>query len=133
MQKTPTFISFAAEDSRIRDLFVGQGKHSDTPWEITDWSAHEAFDERWKTQMRSRIKRCRVVIMLIGKMTYQAEGAIWEVKCGFEEGIAAFGVWISKTERGPVPPCLNPNSIIEWTWAGVGEMIAKADKMCTKR
>lgn len=132
MAKIPTFIAFAAEDSRIRDLFVGQGKHPDTPWEIVDWSAHEAFDEHWKTQMRSRIKRCRAVVLLVGKTTYQAEGALWEVRCGLEEGVPAFGVWISKTERGPVPSCLNSNNIIEWSWAGVGEMIRKADEMCRK-
>jgi hypothetical protein len=132
MAKVPAFISFAMEDARIRDLFVGQGKHSDTPWEITDWSAREAFDDRWKTRMRPRISRCRVVILLVGKTTHQAEGALWEVRCGLEEGVPAFGVWISKTERGPVPACLSANSIIEWTWAGVGEMIHKADQICRR-
>src|SRR5690348_16954820 len=116
MPKIPAFISFAAEDARIRDLFVGQGKHPDTPWEIVDWSAHEPFEERWKTQMRSRIKRTRVVILLVGKTTYQAEGALWEVQCGLEEGIPAFGVWISKTDRGAVPSCFNSGNIVDWSW-----------------
>jgi len=129
MSKTPAFISFAAEDVRNRDLFVGQGKHADSPWEIIDWSAHEAFDEQWKSQMRSRIKRCRVVILLVGQTTFQAEGAIWEVRCGFEEGVPAFGVWISKTDRGPIPSCLGPNNIIDWSWDGISEMINNAAKM----
>jgi hypothetical protein len=57
-------ISVAIEDERIRDLLVGQGRHPDAPCEVIDWSAHERFDERWKTQTRSRIKRCRLVNLL---------------------------------------------------------------------
>jgi hypothetical protein len=41
------FISFAVEDARIRDLFAGQGKYSDTPWEIAVWSLHIPFSEKW--------------------------------------------------------------------------------------
>src|SRR4051812_22895826 len=111
MAKVPAFVSFAAEDAQMRDLFIGQGKHPDTEWEIADWSLHEPFSEKWKTQTRPRISRCNAVIMLVGKETYLAEGAIWEVKCALEEGVPAFGVWISKTERGPVPPCLKSNNI----------------------
>jgi hypothetical protein len=129
MAKVPAFISFAIEDERIRDLFVGQGRHSDTPWEIIDWSVYEPFDEQWKTKMRSRIKRCRVLILLVGKATYAAEGALWEVNCGLEEGVPAFGVWISKTDRGPTPSCFKAENVIDWTWEGVGEMIRKADQM----
>jgi hypothetical protein len=129
MAKIPAFISFAAEDVRIRDLFVGQGRHEDTPWEITDWSAYDPFDEKWKTQMRPRIKRCHVLILLVGKTTYAAEGAIWEVNCGLQEGVPAFGVWISKSDRGPIPQCFKAENVIDWTWEGVGGMIRKADQM----
>jgi len=129
MAKIPAFVSFAIEDAGYRDLFVGQGKHPDTPWEIIDWSAHERFDERWKTQMRPRISRCRVVILLVGKTTYSAEGALWEVQCGFEEGIPAFGVWVSKVDRGPVPSCFRPENIIDWTWDGVARIIRQAEQM----
>src|SRR5690349_15101892 len=103
MTKVPTFISFAAEDARIRDLFVGQGRHPDTPWEIIDWSAHEPFGERWKTQMRPRIARCTVLVLLIGQNTYASEGALWEVSCARQEGLPTFGVWISKSSPAPLP------------------------------
>ncbi len=55
MKKVRAFISFAAEDDRIRDLFIGQGKLPDTPWNIADWSLHEPFSEKWKTQTRPRM------------------------------------------------------------------------------
>lgn len=129
MAKVPMFISFASEGERIRDLFVGQGRRPDTPWEIVDRSAHESFDERWKTQMCSRIKKCHVVILLLERTTYAAEGAIWELNCGLRGGIPAFGVWISKQSRWPVPSCLRPENIIDGTWEGVRNMIRKAVEM----
>jgi len=105
MAKCRAFISFAAEDAWARDLFVGQGKHPDTPWEIADWSLHEPFTERWRTQTRPRIRRCDVVIQLVGKQTWKADGAIWEVNCAKEDGVPAFGIWISQTEHGAIPNC----------------------------
>jgi hypothetical protein len=129
LPKIPAFTSFAAEDARIRDLFVGQGRHPDTPWEIVDYSLHEPFSEKWKTQTRPRIARCKVVILLIGPTTFQAEGALWEVKCGFEEGVPCFGVWISQTNRGPLPQCLRPENVISWGWSDIGAMIRKAAEM----
>ncbi len=129
MAKARAFISFAKEDERIRDLFVGQGKNPNNPWEIADWSLHEPFSEKWKTQTRPRIRRCDVVIQLVGAQTYKADGAIWEVECAKQEGVPAFGVWISSTNHGPVPSCFTANNIIDWTWDGVAEMIRKAAKV----
>lgn len=125
-KRVRAFISFAAEDERIRDLFVGQGKLTETPWEIADWSIHEPFTEKWKTQARERIRRTDVVIMLVGKNTWAAEGAIWEVNCGTGEGKKAFGVHISKDDKGRIPSCFTEKNVIEWTWNGVADMIRKA-------
>jgi len=126
MKKVRAFISFAAEDDRIRDLFIGQGKLPDTPWNIADWSLHEPFAEKWKTQARARSKGCDVAIQLVGLKTYLAQGAIWEIGCALQEGVPVFGVWISKTDRGSIPSCFKANNIIDWTWDGVAEMIRKA-------
>lgn len=126
VRKVGAFISFAAEDSWARDLFVGQSRQPDTPWEIADWSLHEPFSQKWKTQTRERIRKTDLAIMLVGQDTHRAEGAIWEAECGFEEGKKAFGVHISRSERGPIPQCFSSNNVIEWTWDGVASMIKKA-------
>ena len=127
MGKLWAVISFVSEVARISDLFIGQGKHSDTPWEIADWSLHIAFSERWKTQTRARIKRCHAVIQLVGATTYLADGAIWEVECAKQEGIPAFGVWISSPPRPPIPSCFKRSNMIAWTWDGIAEMIEQAE------
>ena len=123
--RIPVFFSFAFEDIRMRDLFVGQARHPDSPWEIADHSAHEPFSERWKSQMRRRILRSHVVVQLVSRHTHQASGAIWEVETALELGIPAFGVWVND-ERGPVPSCFRPEHIIEWTRDGVDQMLRKS-------
>lgn len=125
MAKPRAFISFAAEDARFRDLFVGQGKLDETPWEVADWSLHEPFTSSWKTQTRARIKRTHVLIMLVGAKTYLAEGAIWEVNCAREEEIPVFGVRISKKYPCPRPSCLKDLALIDWTWDGIARIIKK--------
>lgn len=119
-EKPPrAFISFAVEDARVRDLFVGQAKHNKVPWNFEDASLHEPFSEKWKTQARERIKRSDVVIQLVGENTCRAEGAIWEVNCAREEKIPVFGVWISKNGSRKRPSCFEKDEVIPWTWEGV--------------
>lgn len=117
--KIRTFISFAAEDIRIRDLFIGQTKNPDFPIDIIDYSVQEPFDEKWKTQCRKRIKKTQLMIVLVGKTTYKAEGVLWEIKATKEEGIPVFGVYIDKDDEGKIPEGLSGRNVIGWTWKGI--------------
>jgi hypothetical protein len=124
--KPRAFISFAAEDAQARDLFVGQGRHPDTPWEIADFSLHEPFENAWKTKTKPRIKGCDVVIVLIGKGTHQAQGALWEIETAKELAVPVFGVHISKDDKGKLPGCMFGTPVIHWTWEGIAKQIKKA-------
>ena len=47
--KTKVFISFDFDhDEDLKNLFVGQAKHDDTPFEITDVSVKQALLGDWK-------------------------------------------------------------------------------------
>lgn len=50
------FISFAIEDVKFRDFLVGQAKNERTPFEFVNMAVKEPWDEKWKTQCRTRIK-----------------------------------------------------------------------------
>lgn len=128
MTKIRTFISFAAEDRTYRDLLVGQAKNPDSPIEFSDWSVKEPFDEKWKTQCRERIRKTQLLIMLIGKQTYKAEGACWEVATAIEESIPVFGIHINKNDKGQIPTQLVGRPVIEWTWDGIASMVKKLVK-----
>jgi hypothetical protein len=120
------FISFAVEDEAARNLFVGQSRHSETPFELADFSLHKPFDNSWKTQTRPRIKGCDVVIVLIGEGTHAAEGVLWEIKAAKEEGVPLFGVYIDKGDKGRMPGSLFGIPVINWTWNGIAKQIRKA-------
>lgn len=123
MAKKRAFISFDYDDVKYRDFLVGQARNPLSPIKIDDWSLREAFDERWKTQCRDRIKKSGIVIQLVGKNTHNAQGAVWEVKCAKEEGIPVFGVHINKKNKGKIPESLRGSQVIEWSWDGIANMV----------
>lgn len=113
------FISFAAEDARFRNLFSGQKELKDTRIDFTDMSVKEPWDEKWKTNCRTKIKGCDGLIALVSKNTWSAAGARWEMQCADEEGVPILGVHIFKDDKGAVPPELNGYRVIEWHWDGI--------------
>ena len=117
------FISFAAEDAYARDFLVGQARNADTPFDFIDMSVKEAFDERWKTQCRSKIRGCDGVLALLSPRTWRADGARWEMWCAFDERKPILGVHVSKDNKGVIPPELQGKRVIEWTWDGIAQFV----------
>jgi hypothetical protein len=113
------FVAFAAEDAYARDFLRGQAIKAESPFDFIDMSVKEAFDEKWKTNVRTRIKGCDGFIALLSKRTWRAEGARWEMKCAAEEGIRRLGLHIHKDDKGAVPPELPEYLVREWTWANI--------------
>jgi hypothetical protein len=113
------FVAFAKEDENYRDLLRGQAIRAGSPFGFIDMSVKEAFDEKWKTNVRTRIKGCDGFIALLSKHTWRAEGARWEMKCAAEEGVRRLGLHIHKDDKGAVPPELPEYLVREWTWANI--------------
>lgn len=53
------FISFAKEDINLRDFLRGQSRNENSPFEFVDMSVKEPWDNKWKTNCRTRIKGCQ--------------------------------------------------------------------------
>lgn len=119
------FVSFAAEDVRLRDLFVGQKSLADSGISFVDMSVKEPWDDKWKTNCRTRIKSCDGVIALLTKKTFNASGARWEMQCAHDEKIPMIGVHVYKNDKGAVPPELAGHKVIEWSWEGINSFIDK--------
>ena len=114
------FISFAVpEDTQYRDFLKGQAKNDKSPFDFIDLSVKEPWDEKWKTNCRTKIKGCDGVIALLSKKTWNADGARWEIKCAVDEDIPIIGVHIHKDDKGAIPPELAGKKVIEWTWPGI--------------
>ena len=91
--KKIVFVAFAMEDERQRDFLKGQSLHPRTPYEFIDLSVKEAYETDWKEKVRTRIRRCHGVIVLVSKSSPQSTGQKWEITCAKEEGKKIIGVW----------------------------------------
>lgn len=120
------FISFDFDhDEELRDALVGQAKDSDSPFEIVDRSVRERFESNWKEQVRDRIRRTDLTIVICGEHTDRAKGVAAELTITQEEGKPYFLL------RGrPNKPCHKPamarssDKIHEWKWDNLKKLIA---------
>lgn len=117
------FTSFAIEDERIRDLFVGQARNEKVPYELVDMSVKEPWSDSWKTRCRTKIKGCDGVIVLISKHLRRANGAIWEINCAKKEGIPLLGVYMKDCSFLDSPEELNGIEKVNWTWSNIGDFV----------
>lgn len=114
------FISFAIEDSNLRDFLVGQARNEKSPFEFVDMSVKKAWDDSWKTRCRTKIKGCDGMIIIVTSNTKKASGQLWEVKCAKEEKISRRGVWGHSDDKpSRLPDELDGVRIVNWTWDNI--------------
>ena len=113
------FVSFAIEDKFARDNLVHQAKQQHTPFNFTDMSVKQPWDSSWKTNCRSRIRGCDGMIAFVSDNTVNADGARWEIQCGYEERIPVFPVYIHDQGAKRIPTELSGKRIYHWTWANI--------------
>jgi len=117
------FTSFAVEDKTLRDLFVGQSRNQNVPYEIVDMSVKEPWSSQWKTNCRTKIKGCDGVIVLISKNLKTAEGALWEIKCAKEERIPIMGVYMAGCSILDSPEEMSRIKKVTWTWENIADFV----------
>ena len=93
------FVAFAIEDENQRNFLKGQSLHPRAPFEFIDMSVKQAYDEDWKARVRTRIRRCHGVIVLVSKNSLTSTGQKWEIQCAKEERKPIRGIWAYATDR----------------------------------
>ena len=123
--KTKVFISFDFDhDEDLKNLFCGQAKHDDTPFEISDVSVKEALPGDWKAKVRPKIRNAEQVVVICGEYTHTATGVSAEVEIAQELGKPYF---LLNGRSGKT--CTKPrsakaeDSIYRWTWENVGLLL----------
>jgi hypothetical protein len=121
------FISFASEDAWARDFLVRQSRFSKTPWTFEDGSLRVPFDDRmWKRRVHPLIEGSDLLVLLIGRETHLARGAIWEVECARELSMPIFGVQIKIDAPGCVPDCMRGIPVVSWRFEEIGEQLDRS-------
>lgn len=125
MAKTRVYISFDFDhDDDLKVMLVGQAKHSDTPFEIADWSIKEAVTGDWKKKARERIRAVDVVAVICGKSTDTATGVDAEIQIAREEKVPYF-LLAGRSTGGNVKPkaALWSDKLYTWTWENLKTLI----------
>ena len=116
------FISFAAEDSNLRDLLVGQARNEKSPFSFVDMSVKQPWDSEWKTKCRTKIKGCDGMISLITDNSPAASGQLWEMNCAVEEKVPV-RLFYGNSDRPTLPSPWNSRHIYLWTWPNIANFL----------
>ena len=122
------FISFDYDhDNDLRGDLVAQAKDPGSPFSITDWSVRGRIDEKWREEVRGRIRVVDLVVFICGEHTHDADGVAGEVTITQEERKPYF---LLRGRRGKT--CTKPRNarssdeMHSWTWDNLSRLIAGA-------
>ncbi|MDD5500741.1 MAG: hypothetical protein PHH57_03530 [Candidatus Omnitrophica bacterium] len=115
MAKKKVFVSFDFEnDKNLKNVFISQSKHPDSPFSVNDYSLQEAYpDDKWLSKAQSAIARCDLFIVLLGKRTHKAPGVLREVNIASGLRKERFQIRPQKEERVSLP---DGGEVIVWKW-----------------
>ena len=125
------FISFDFDNnSDEKVLFAGQAKHSKTPFSIEDWSSKESLPQaQWRRLISEKIAKTNMLIVLVGKTTYNAAGVIEEIAMAKDSDVPVFGVFVGgPTTTTTLPTGLTSGRVIAWEWDTIASAIDQVMK-----
>lgn len=128
MADSRAFISFDFDHNvDEKNLFVGQSRNSKTPFSIQDWSAKSSMPQSlWEGIVEEKIKKCNMVIVLVGKYMASATGIKKEVKMASNNNVPVFGVYVGGANSASnLPDGLPRSRVVKWEWDKIAEMIDK--------
>jgi hypothetical protein len=102
------------EDRWARDFLVQHARDKETSVDFNDYSVHEPFDEKWKTNCRARIGQSKGTIVMIGANTAKAEAFLWEIAETNRQSHPIFGIQINSGKTHSIPAGLPASRVIRW-------------------
>ena len=123
--KKRVFISFDYDyDEDLRNLLRGQSRNPDSPFEMADWSVKEPMIGDWESKVRTRIKKCELMIVICGQHTNTASGVSVELSIAQEEGLPYFLLW-GYSDKQCVKPkkAKESDKIYKWTWDNLKALV----------
>lgn len=122
MATVKIFVSFEFDkDQDLQNNFYQQAKTL-SPHRIVDCSLHQTYPTReWKNKARKAIRRCDVVIILIGEATHNAPGVKEEIKIARSLGKPVIQI---RPRRRPQTGVRNVKKPIPWEWTRINQRLA---------
>ena len=93
MTSKSVFASFDYDhDNDRRGNLVAQARDPDSHFGITDWSVRHRVYENWRSEVRERIRRAGLTVVICGEHTHDALWVAAEISFTREEGCAGPGI-----------------------------------------
>lgn len=122
------FISFDFDNNEgQKKYFVGQSINSKTPFNIEDWSSKEHLPQKeWENLIEAKIKKCNMLIVLVGKSMSSAIGVNKEIAFAKKHSVPIFGVYVDDANSNSILPIgLQRNRTIEWSWLKIASAVSQ--------
>lgn len=121
------FLSFDFDhDGVSKILFAGQAT-SDSPTDFTvqDWSSKSTLPQaEWEELIASKVAKCHLIIVLVGKSMSTATGVVKEIAMAKSKNVPVFGVYVNGANSvSSLPTGLPRNRTIAWNWSAIGDAI----------
>ena len=119
------FISFDYDhDNDLRGNLVAQAGDPESPFSITDWSVRARIDENWRREVRNRLRRVHLMIVICGEHTHDAPGVTAELTIAREEGKYYFLLRGRRRQTCTKPrSALRTDVIHPWRWDTLRRLI----------
>jgi hypothetical protein len=120
------FISFQNKDRHAKELLKAQSKNERTNIEFNDQSPPKAYNDKWKTRMKPKIKNSSATVVMIGKDTYKSKAVNWEIEQSRKAGNKIVGVQIHKGQHHRLPPSMRKNEELKrWNVSNIAKRLKK--------
>jgi hypothetical protein len=125
MAKTKVFVSYDFDnDKTLYDLIIGQTRHPDSPFEISNHSLKEAAPERdWEVRARAAISRADKFLVMLGPRTRFASGVKKEVVMATSLGKTRFQV-IGYRNGSRDWAVAGGGNTYSWSWDNLKKLLA---------
>ena len=81
---------------------------------------------KWEAIVEEKIKKCNMVIVLVGKYMASATGVKKEIKMAKNNNVPVFGVYVGGANTtSNLPDGLSRTRVVKWEWDKIAEMIDK--------
>ena len=129
MATKSAFISFDYEnDKDVYGSLLAQSADASLAFSITDWSVKEPITEKWKNEVRDRIRRVDLTIVLCGEQTDTAAGVAAEITIIHEEKKSYFLLKGRRRKTCKKPGnALKGDVIHKWTQGNLKKLIAETN------
>lgn len=122
--KKRLFVSFDFDhDADLKMLLIGQSKHADTPFDVTDASVKEHLTGDWEAKVRGRINNADVVCVLCGTSTHTARGVAIEYAIAKNLRKPLFLLKGYKNQNCTKPAGADAEQMYSWEWENLKALI----------